>query len=56
MIKLRGYFLRLATPTKPIRAEPNNHAAAGTGTADGDMVGLPSTSMSTLVTAPGVQP
>ena len=25
-------FLRLANPTKPIRPEPNNHTAAGTGT------------------------
>ena len=24
-------FFRLATPIKPIRPEPNNHVAAGTG-------------------------
>ena len=32
-----GYyvFLRLATPTKPKRPEPNNQAAAGTGTVEG---------------------
>ena len=27
-------FLRLATPIKPIKPEPNNQAAAGTGTVD----------------------
>ena len=31
-IKL-AYFLRRATPAKPIKPEPINHAAAGTGTA-----------------------
>jgi len=28
-------FLRLIIPNKPIRQEPNNHTAAGTGTAAG---------------------
>ena len=27
-------FLRLATPTKPKRPDPNSHNAAGTGTGD----------------------
>ena len=27
-------FFRLATPIRPIRPEPNNQAAAGTGTAE----------------------
>jgi len=32
-------FLRRAKPTKPIKPEPNNHTAAGTGT----VVGVPTT-------------
>jgi len=30
----RYAFLHLATPTKPVRSEPNNHTATGTGTTE----------------------
>ena len=32
LLKAQTFFLRRTTTARPIRPEPNNHAAAGTGT------------------------